>query len=136
MAVRLQLHTQWCDKEQAEELRLSGLAPSSKMKATPYTALADAKIPAQLGSTLGGSGIGLSASEAGGGSVASSQLSDISRAITEMQASLSGMTTRLEQVEKKKQTACFNCGSTDHTLKDCTEEIKARWKKMYDNLHK
>ena len=117
-------------KEQATELRSSGLAPSGARSKT----LADLS---EGGSTVLGSSVpssvGPSASEAGGAGFA-----DLMKAVTEIQVSVSGLSTRMDALETKKkqpgQMTCFNCGKTGHTLVDCKETIQDKYKKLYDKL--
>ena len=65
------------------------------------------------------------AASAGSGSAASSAMTDVLRAITEMQTAFSGFTSRLEALEKKKSN-CFNCGQPGHGLKEKNKKLHAK----------
>jgi phage tail sheath gpL-like len=125
----------WAAREEANKLVADGLAPTS----TKTMGLVD------LASTTVGSGfsgmsgaasqVGSSVSAGPSASEASSALTDLVKAVTELQVTVSGVSTRLESVEKKKPAVCFNCGGSDHSLKTCPEPIKDQYKKLHDKLN-
>ena len=110
-------------------MRENGVAPGIAMqpKSGPGSAITLTDLASSVGSVVPGSSVGPSASEAGSSA-------DILRAISDVQAGLSGLGARLDQLEKKGR--CFNCGSNDHTLVQCTQPIDPKHKKYYDRLVK